>query len=248
MTNKLSVILLAAGYGTRLYPLTEDCPKTLLPVGSGVILDYILKELDETPGILKTVLVSNEKFFAKFNEWEESRNRNVELINDGSVSPETRLGAIKDLMLGISRIDSESDILVLGTDNLFTWPLKEMISFAKSKQPFSTIAVRNVSSAQEASRCGVVEMDKNCKVIRCIEKPKEPPSLTVALCIYYFRASIKERIKEFIKSGGNADAPGFFIEWLARQETVYGFMTGGEWFDVGTQESYDLVCERWKGK
>jgi glucose-1-phosphate thymidylyltransferase len=151
-------------------------------------------------------------------------------------------------MLGLGRVDGRDDILVLGTDNLFDWSLKEMVLFAKDQVPSSTVAVRAVGSLKEASRCAVVELDDKAKLISCVEKPKEPASLIAALCIYYFPASIRQRLDEFINAGKNVDAPGFFIEWLSKQETVYGFMTKGEWFDVGSQESYDQVCRHWKDK
>jgi len=241
----LSAVLLAAGYGTRLYPLTQDCPKALLPLGDTVLLDPVMDNLLAVPGITKRVLVTNHRFAEQFRQWAAGRRQDLEILDNGTATPETRLGAVQDLLLALEHVPPDQDVVVLGTDNLFTWPLADFVSFARAKRPAAAIAVRQAPSVEEARRCGVVELAGDGRVIRCVEKPTAPPSLTVVLCVYYFPAPLRARIQQFIQEGGNGDAPGFLIEWLVSREPVHGFMTAGEWFDIGTQDTYQLAVQRW---
>jgi glucose-1-phosphate thymidylyltransferase len=245
MSGSVSVILLAAGYGTRLYPLTEDRPKALLPIGPRLMLDWILESVLAIPQLGQIVLVTNGRFAGQFESWRAERHAAVEVVDDRTMTNETRLGAIRDLMLGASRLRQPDDLLALGTDNLFTWPLSEFVQFARRKHPAATIAVRQAPSREEASRCGVVVTDARNRISRCVEKPADPPSDTIALCVYYFPSSMHERFQQFLDAGGNPDAPGFFLEWLVKQEPVYAFMTAGEWFDIGSVASYEQASRRW---
>lgn len=240
-----SVVLLAAGYGTRLYPLTKNTPKALLPVDERVVLDLILDSIRQIPQRSKIVLISNRRFVDRFRAWQKKQDLAIEVLDDGTESAQTRLGAIRDLQLGLDRLPSTDDTLVLGSDNLFTWSLADFVQFGRAKRPAASVAVRQVVSREEAKKLGVATIDASGRMIRLTEKPAEPESLTIALCVYYFPAAVRQRIEEFIRSGGNVDAPGFFIEWLVKQEPVYGFPTTGEWFDIGSQESYDHVLRQW---
>ena len=246
MTPPISAILLAAGYGTRLYPLTKNRPKALLPLGRGVVLDRILSGVQSVPGLSRVILVTNHRFVRQFAAWSQQRRAPLEVVDDGTATPETRLGAIRDLLLGLTRVEQHDDALVLGTDNLFTWSLVDFVAFAKTKRPAVTIALRTVRSRQEASRCAVVELNGDGRLVHCVEKPAQPASLTVSLCVYYIPASSRGRLEEFVKRGGNADAPGYFVEWLVKQEAVYGFMTEGMWFDIGSQETYRRAVQQWR--
>jgi glucose-1-phosphate thymidylyltransferase len=241
----LSAVLLAAGYGTRLYPLTKDCPKALLPLGGGVILDPLMEALAAVPGLSKAVLVTNHRFVKQFQAWQSPRTLNLEVIDDGSTTPENRLGAIRDLIMGAAEIPASDDLLVLGTDNLFSWSLADFVGFAKQQRPAPTIGAWRVSSNREASQLGVMELDRQGRVRRFLEKPHRPPALTVALCVYYFPAALRPRFEEFVAAGGNADAPGYFLEWLVEREPVYGYVAGGEWFEIGSHEAYDHAVQRW---
>lgn len=247
MSRSVSAVLLAAGYGTRLYPLTRDCPKALLPLGEAVLLDPVIENLLAVPGVTKAVLVTNHRFAGQFRHWAAQHRRPLEILDDGTATPQTRLGAVRDLLLALERLPSDEDVVVLGTDNLFTWSLAEFVKFATAKRPAAVIAVRPAASTEEATRCGVVESAGDGRVTRFVEKPAVPPSMTVVLCVYYFPAPLRNRIRQFIQEGGNGDAPGYLIEWLVGREPVYGFMTGGEWFDIGTQDTYQRAVRRWQG-
>ena len=242
----LTAILLAGGYATRLYPLTADRPKALLPLGEGVILDAVVKSLERIPGITQRLLVTNHRFAERFRQWAAGRRRDLEILDNGTATPQTRLGAVQDLLLALEHVPPDQDVVVLGTDNLFTWPLADFVAFARAKRPAATVAVRQADSLDEARRCGVVDLAADGRVTRCVEKPTAPPSLTVVLCVYYFPAPLRTRIQQFIREGGNGDAPGYLIEWLVSREPVHGFMTAGEWFDIGTQDTYQLAVQRWQ--
>ncbi len=246
MEPRVSAVLLAAGYGTRLYPLTKARPKALLPLGQEVVLDVIFQALAEVPRLSQTVLVTNHRFAPHFEQWRRRRADRCDLVDDGTSSPETRLGAIQDLLLGWERIPSTEDVVVVGTDNLFTGSLGKLVRAAQAKRPSVTIAVHEVDNIQEARRFGVVQMDGEGRVIRCLEKPARPPCLTVGLCLYYFPPPCRAQLQTYLAEGGRGDAPGHFIEWLASREPVYAITIDGTWFDIGSQDVYDHAVRYWK--
>ena len=245
MSPVISVALLSAGYATRLYPLTLEKPKALLPLGRGVMLDEVCASLERLPAVAQTVLVSNHRFFDQYAAWQRQHHAAVELVDDGTSTVETRLGAIRDLALAMERIPPAHDLLVVGTDNLFDWDLAEFVTFASAKRPRASMAAWQAGSDEEASRCGVVELDSDGRIRRFLEKPARPPSRLVALCVYYFPSAVRPRVQEFLASAGNADAPGFFIAWLSGKEPVYGFVASGCWFDIGTVAAYEEAVARW---
>lgn len=241
----LSVVLLGAGYGTRLYPLTKHRPKALLPIGSETIIDPLIDGARALPKLSRLVLVTNARFFGLFDAWRRRRGVDLEIVNDGSRGPQQRLGAIQDLQLCLARIDPADDVLVLGTDNLFTWPLARFVEFAASKRPAPSMAVQEAPSLAEARHYGVVELDARHRIIRLTEKPQRPASRRIASCVYYLPARCRRRVGEFIRSGGSSDAPGYFMAWLVRQEPVYGCLLCGKWFDIGTPDSYKQAAAMW---
>ena len=245
MSDSISAVLLSAGYATRLHPLTLETPKALLPLGRGVMLDEVCASLERVPDIAQTILVSNHRFVRHYEAWQRQRHLSIELLDDGTSTAETRLGAIRDLAMAMERIPSSRDILVVGTDNLFDWDLADFTRFAASKRPSASIATWEVGSDEEASRCGVVTRDADGRIRQFFEKPAHPSSRLVALCVYYVPAPVRPRVQEFLASGGNADAPGFFIAWLSGQEPVYGFVAQGRWFDVGTIAAYEEAKTQW---
>ncbi|MBI3324002.1 MAG: nucleotidyltransferase family protein [Candidatus Omnitrophica bacterium] len=241
----MSVILLAGGYGTRLYPLTKDKPKALLPIGSKLLLDWILEALRSVAPLGEIVLVTNGRFAGQFEAWRNARGLSVQIVNDQTMTNETRLGAIQDLQLARTRMPASDDLLVLGTDNLFTWSLAEFVRFAGGKRPCATIGVWELASAADARRFGIVRLDPEGRIAEFLEKPAQPPTRLAALCVYYLPVASQPRLAQFLQAGGNPDAPGFFIEWMTKQDAVYAFMTQGEWFDIGSIESYEQASRRW---
>lgn len=241
----ITVVLLAAGYATRLYPLTTDKPKALLPLGGGVILDEVVKAVLRVPDVGSIVLVTNHRFADQFRDWQKRTASPVKIVDDGTDTVETRLGAIRDLELARKAGAPGNDVLVVGTDNLFTWPLAEFVAQAKRGAPKPSIALWKAPSTDAATQFGVVVRDATQRITSFVEKSKQPPSDEVALCVYYFPAAMCGQIQQFLDSGGNADAPGYFIQWLVREGVVYGIMLPGAWYDIGSLESYQTVQKEW---
>ncbi|MBI4340693.1 MAG: NTP transferase domain-containing protein [Candidatus Omnitrophica bacterium] len=242
----ITVILLAAGYATRLYPLTKETPKALLPLGRGVILDEVLRSVLEVPDVSQRILVTNHRFAEPFRQWQRDRQADVRVLDDGTSTAETRLGAIRDLELARNEAGPSDDLLVVGTDNLFRWPLAEFVAQAQRHRPAPSVALWQASSPSAATQFGVVVRDASSRVIQFAEKSAQPPSAEVALCVYYFPAMMCGKIREYIDAGENTDAPGYFLAWLAHHVAVYGLMMPGVWHDIGTKEEYDTVVKTWR--
>lgn len=239
----MKALILAAGYGTRLYPLTLDKPKPLLPVASRPIADYILDKLEKVKKIDEVLVVTNEKFSGHFDRWarEIKFARPVRSINDGTLSNETRLGAIGDINLVVTKEGIKDDLLVVGGDNLFDLDLARFAEFAQSKSPGASVAVRVVKNAEKIKKYGVVSVDKDARITDFQEKPERPKSDLAAMCIYYFPKEKLGLFSKYLNSGANKDAPGHYIEWLSKNDAVYGYRFEGEWFDIGDMESYKLA-------
>ncbi len=241
----ITAVLLSAGYATRLYPLTKDRPKALLPFGAHTILDAILTSLKDVPGLRKIILVTNHRFAEQFRQWQRTTRMDVEIIDDHTETPDTRLGAIRDLELARAMAGPTNDLLVLGTDNLFRWALTDFVTVATRHHPHPSIALWDAPSRSAATQFGVVVRETTTRITTFAEKSPTPPSREVALCVYYFPAPMCGLIRQFLDDGGNADAPGYFIEWLVRRGEVYGVMMPGAWYDIGTLEAYQAAINEW---
>jgi len=242
----LTAILLAGGYATRLYPLTKDKPKALLPLGDGVILDAVLASLKGVRGVGKRLLVTNHCFAEQFRQWQRARRDDSHVVDDGTETVETRLGAIRDLELARRQGKAAGDLLVLGTDNLFTWSLSDFVIAAQHHRPDPSIALWEAPSESAATQFGVVTRNEHSRITAFVEKSPHPPSREVALCVYYFPETMCGKIQAYLEGGGNPDAPGYFIEWLVGHGTVYGLMMPGAWYDIGTREAYETVMREWQ--
>ena len=243
----ITAVLLAAGYATRLYPLTSDRPKALLPLGQGVILDAVLRALEPVADLGARILVTNHRFATQFQKWQRASKADVRILDDGTETPQTRLGAIRDLALARGLADAADDLLVVGTDNLFRWSLAEFVSRAQGYRPQPSIALWQAPPSADATQFGVVLRDRTSRITSFVEKSPQPPSREVALCVYYFPAAMGGQITRFLDEGGSADAPGYFIEWLVGRGAVYGIMMDGAWYDIGSLETYQAVQDAWAG-
>jgi glucose-1-phosphate thymidylyltransferase len=242
----ITAVLLAAGYATRLFPLTQDRPKALLPLNSGTMLDAVCRSLDTVPGVARCVLVTNHRFAEQFRAWQRAHRADLAVIDDGTETVETRLGAIRDLALAAQSAGPADDLLVVGTDNLFRWPLAQFVAQAQRVHPAPSVALWNAPSRASATQFGVVIRDRDGRITAFAEKSPQPPSTEVALCVYYFPAPMRGQIEVFLGEAGNADAPGYFVKWLAQRRAVYGIMMPGPWYDIGTLEAYQQVLQEWQ--
>ncbi|MBN2120512.1 MAG: nucleotidyltransferase family protein [Candidatus Omnitrophica bacterium] len=242
----MKVIILAAGYGTRLYPLTKDTAKPLLPVKGKPIIEYIVGKVQLIEEVSEIFVVTNHRFYKQFKEWLNNLISSIPitLIDDGSLNQNDRLGAIKDLAFVIEGQKINEDILVVGGDNLFDFCLCEFVEYARNFRNASTIGVYNLNGRYKPGKFGVVSLDAEKKVISFYEKPSNgSASRLISMCLYYFPKEKVHLIQDYIKNGNVLDKAGSYIQWLAQTDKVYGHMFEGRWLDIGDVDSYtEAVC------
>jgi len=240
----MKAIILCAGYATRMYPLTENQPKPLLPIGGKPLLDYIVDKIDEIPSIDEKIIVSNHKFAPHFQRWAEDHN-DVRVIDDGSTTNDDRLGAIKDMIYAMNDIDD--DVLVIAGDNLIEFSLKQLYDdFVKYDS--TVLAGYDTKDIEIAKRHGIVVLDDLYKIVDFQEKPESPKSTVKALCCYMFKSGIKPLLGQYIGEGNNTDATGFFLEWLVKKTEAYAHVFEESVFDIGNLESYKKADELYSKK
>ena len=241
-------LILAAGYGTRLYPLTKDLPKALLPVKERTILDHLVEKLDvQKMGIEKIVLVSNHKYAEKFRQWGKSARLDAPpvVLDDGSLSEADRLGSVGDMVFAIRAEQIDKDLLVLGSDNLFCDPLDGFVQFARMKSPAITLGAYELPDRRFASHYGVLTTAGE-KVIQLDEKPSSPSSSLISTAVYFFPRRTVGLVLEYVGLKKSADTLGSFIHWLLSRESVFAYPFRGPWFDIGDAASYTHAQESFK--
>lgn len=243
----MKALILAAGYGTRLYPLTKDTPKPLLKIQDKPILEYILENIEKVKEIKDVYIISNARFFEKIAQWAENYNTRlkIKVIDDRTTTNENRLGAVRDIEFVVSREGINEDLLVIGGDNLFDLDLRRFLEFSLSKHPHSVICAYDVKDINKASLYGIVEADGKGRIISFEEKPQQPKSTLAAMAIYYFSAKTLNLIFEYLSAGEKKDAPGFFIKWLSEKDEIFAYVFKGQWFDIGSKESYEQAQKVW---
>ena len=247
----MKVLILAAGYATRLYPRTKNFPKPLLEVHNRPIIEYLIDKLERLAGISKVVVVTNDRFAAIFERWAQQLDTrlDIQILNDRTSTPEDRLGAVGDMLLAFKKESFQGDFLVLGGDNYFQDPLDDFVAAARRRTLASTIGVFDIKRRKEASRFGVVDLNSRGKIVNFEEKPLQPRSSLIAMCLYYFPQESLSCIKEYMADRSNSsDAAGAYIGWLSRSHTVYGYRFGHLWVDIGNKQTYDQVNQLSQGK
>lgn len=237
----MRVIVLCAGYATRLYPLTENQPKPLLPVGKKPILEWILAEVEKIRGVDGVYIVSNQKFAGHFEKWAGQVRYPwpIDVVNDLTTSNETRLGAIGDLNYVIrTRHLEPCDLMVIAGDNFFDFDLVSFTEFGKKKRPHGVIAVYDVEDIELAKRYGLVKTDPNGKILEFQEKPPQPATTLASSGIYWLPKEIWSLLDTYISSGHNTDQPGHYMRWLAENSGLFAFSLKGKWLDIGDLASY----------
>ncbi len=239
----MTAIILAAGYATRLYPLTKDRPKPLLDVGGRTIIDRLVDGLAGVPAIDRCVVVTNARFFQHFLRWRSERLERIDIINDGTSSNESRLGALRDLALAVKESGVEGPALVVAGDNIFDFAFAGLVRFFDQVK-VDCITVHRLTDREALSRTGVVQMDPDDRVTGFAEKPTQPASTWAAPPLYvYTGETLNGRLPEFL-AGSDADAPGAFVPWLLERAPVAAYRIPGERYDIGNHESYAAACER----
>ena len=238
----MKCIILAAGYATRLYPLTENFPKPLLKVGEKAILDWLVDDI--APLIDEFIVISNHKFAQQFLTWAESKQQKITILDDGTESNETRLGAVKDIQLAAK--DINDDCVVMAGDNVLDFSLQHFVRFATEKGT-SCVMCHEENRLPALQKTAVITMDENNLITSYEEKPKEPKGHLAVPPFYFYRAADIHRIQEALDAGCGYDSPGSFAAWLSGQTPMHAYVMLGKRYDIGDMKSYETVQAVYKG-
>jgi len=229
----MKCLILAAGYATRLYPLTENFPKPLLKVGNKTILDCLVDDVGAV--IDEFIVVSNHKFANHFEAWAKTKPQMITVVDDGTSTNETRLGAVRDMALGLA--GNTEAVLVMAGDNVLDFSLVDFVNFFKEKQA-SCVMTHEEKELKKQQKTAIITFDENKLITSYEEKPRFPKGNHAVPPFYCYRAEDVARISEALEAGCNADAPGSFAAWLAGKVKVYAFEMPGKRYDIGDIESY----------
>ena len=242
----MKCLILAAGYATRLYPLTENFPKPLLTVGEKTILDWLVDDIDGSGLVDEYVVISNHKFAHHFDAWARTKEQKITVVDDGTDSNETRLGAVRDVQFAIDTLALDDDMLVIAGDNVLDFSLTKFIEYTKTK---GTSAVMRYfePSEKKLQKCGVLTVNDNDLIVKMQEKPEHPESNWCCPPFYYYTKEDARRVADGIAAGCGTDAPGSYIAWLATVTEVHAMEMPGSRYDIGNLESYEKVKKEYKG-
>jgi glucose-1-phosphate thymidylyltransferase len=239
----MNVLILAAGYATRLYPLTLNKAKPLLVVGRKPIIEWLVDNLSGIPDLETTYIVTNDKFAADFQTWSQSYQKRhpkfkFRIINDGSTSDEDKLGAIGDINFVVTQENlSETSLLIAAGDNLFTNSLADFVEYARNTDV--TIAAYDVGDSEAIKKYGNVSVDAEGILTRFEEKPQKPQGTLAAIALYYYSPAVLSLLKTYLSAGNNPDQPGRFVQWLYTRKPVKTFQIKGRWLDIGSKETLE---------
>lgn len=239
----MKCIILAAGYATRLYPLTENFPKPLLEVKGKNILDWIIDEIDGS--IEEFIVISNHKFVDHFTKWSGTKKQKITVIDDGTMSNETRLGAVKDIAFAVDTLHIDEDSLVIAGDNLLDFSLNQFIEYGK-KRGTSCIMRYYEPDMERMKKSAELILDGDL-ILEMNEKPAEPKSHWCSPAFYYLLKEDLYRVNDAIEEGAKTDAPGSFISWLVTKTKVHAFEMPGSRYDIGNLESYEKIKKEYAG-
>lgn len=242
----MKCLILAAGYATRLYPLTENFPKPLLKVQGKTILDWLIEDMDTAGVIEEYVIISNHKYAHHFESWAAAKKQKIVVVDDGTDSNETRLGAVKDIQYALDALQIHDDILVMAGDNLLDFSLTKFIGYAQEKKA-SCIMRYYEPSQQKLLKSGVVTLDENDRVMEMTEKSSTPATNWCVPAFYYYTATDAALIQQGIDAGCPTDAPGSFVAWACKHIPIYAMEMPGCRYDIGDLKSYEMVQKEYKG-
>jgi len=247
----MKALVLAAGYATRLRPLTDETAKPLLELAGRPMIDYLCDRIDETSAVNELHVVSNSRFVADFERWASARQGRLRPLvhDDGSRCNEERLGAIADLRFVLEQAGLKGeDLLVVAGDNLFDFSLAAMVEFWRSKAGASCVAVQRCTDSERISSYGVVELSPEGRVIDFVEKPEHPASDLIATAAYVYGREHTALIDRYLAEGNSPDQPGNFLAWLCPREPVYGFVFTETWLDIGSSDQLREADELLRGR
>lgn len=242
----MKCLILAAGYATRLYPLTENFPKPLLTVGDKTILDWLIDDINTSGEVDEYVVISNHKYAPHFENWAKTKAHKITVIDDGTDTNETRLGAVKDIQFAIDKLSLCDDMLVIAGDNVLDFSLVKFIDYAKRKNT-SCIMRYYEKDENRLTKSGIVQIDEHDLILNMEEKPQTPKSHWCCPPFYYYTSEDAKLVQKGIDSGCGTDAPGSYIAWLCTQTKVHAMQMPGKRYDIGNLESYETVKREYKG-
>ena len=236
----MNAVLLAAGYGTRVRALFPDTPKALIEIDGRTVLAHLLDNLQRSGAVAAVTIVTNDLHHAALESYLASRPPRLptRLLGDGTCTAEQRLGALGDLQLVLDRFDRHEDLLVAATDKLLAFELAGALQFAQQRAAPVNVCVQAPSRASLAGRHGCVVLDSRSRIVGFEEKPRRPRSRLASLAIYVLPVAAQLLVGAYLEQGGNPDAPGYFLGWLAQRTAVYGYVAEGPSYDVGTPATY----------
>ncbi len=255
----MKCLILAAGYATRLYPLTENFPKPLLKVGGKTILDWLVDDIDTAGQVEEYVVISNHRFAHHFEEWAQKKvwpdagtgqenavHGRITVVDDGTGTNETRLGAVKDIQFAMDKLGLSDDMLVVAGDNVLDFSLTKFMEYAEQKKTSCIMRYYEADSAR-LKKSGIVECDENDLILGMEEKPEQPKSHWCCPPFYYYTKEDAALVQKGIGAGCGTDAPGSYTAWLCTQTRVHAMEMPGRRYDIGNLESYRQVQEEYKG-
>jgi glucose-1-phosphate thymidylyltransferase len=239
----MKIIILAAGYATRLYPLTLNQPKPLLPVAGRPMIDHVLDNLSGIAGLDRVYVVTNEKFAGHFQKWADAKppvknGPAFTIVNDHSTDDTNKLGAIGDLHLVLTREKVDDDVIVVAGDNLFSEKLEGFGKFAREKNT-PVLAVYDVGNLEEIKKYNSISVDSTGKITFFEEKPKNPTSTLTGIALYYYPKSVLTLIHQYIAEKNNPDQPGRLVQWLYPRVPFHTWKVPGIWYDIGSKETLE---------
>lgn len=245
----MKAIVLAAGYATRLYPLTKDKPKALLDIGGRKMLDYLMDNISSMGCVDEAVIITNHRFAAQFEEWSAKRSEygfKITVIDDMTTDNDNRLGAIGDIRFAIEHAGIDDDVLVAASDNFFTFGLDELTAEFR-RHGCDTIMAKRLGDSEDCTRFAIASLDAQGRVVDLEEKPRKPKSDLAVFALYIYRRDTLPMITQYLDEGNNPDSPGHFPEWLYKRRDVRAYVFEGECVDIGTHEAYSEICRAYGG-
>ena len=242
----MKCLILAAGYATRLYPLTENFPKPLLKVGEKTILDWLVDDIDAAGVVDGYVVISNHKFAAQFEAWAKTKPQRITVADDGTETNETRLGAVKDMQFAVDLLGLDDDLLVIAGDNVLDFSLTKLIAYAAEKQA-SCVMRYYEADENKLRKCGVAELGEQDRLLSLEEKPASPKSHWCTPPFYFYTKADAKKIPAAVADGCGTDAPGSLVAWMCKHSAVYSMEMPGSRYDIGNLASYEDVQKTYRG-
>lgn len=248
----MKAVILAAGYATRLYPLTLTRPKPLLPVGGKPMIEHVLNNLAPINGIDRVYVVTNARFAGDFEKWSDEYRRRqppfeITIVNDGSTDESDKLGAIGDLHHVLTAEKLDEDLIVVAGDNLFSEPLTDFGRFCRERQA-PVLAVFDAGNLEEVKKFSAITVDRESRIVRFEEKPAHPTTTLIGIALYYYPRTVLPLIQLYISEGNNPDQPGRLVQWLYPRIPFYTWNVPGLWFDIGSKEALEEANRIFAGR